>query len=147
MSTRAPAHAKQEKAIFDAFLVAYQSFAEEVEKIDQPNAPFPDVVVELAKGGLVDFELGEWLDGPQTGAAKRYDADAEAMIAALGSQGVNPSPHFRALMLCPRDAVSKFEAADQPTTARSRARPGSSSIMGRRPPTTPLCRRRDPRVR
>jgi len=38
MSTRAPAHAKQEKAIFDAFLVAYPSFAEEVKKVDQPNA-------------------------------------------------------------------------------------------------------------
>jgi len=113
MSTRAPAHAEQEKAVFDAFLVSYPSFAEDVKKVDQPDAPFPDVVVELATGGLVDFELGEWLDGPQTGAAKRYDAAAEAMIAALGSQGVNPSPHFRTVMLCPRNDVTKFEAADR----------------------------------
>ncbi len=70
MSTRAPAHAKQEKAIF-AFLIAYPSFADEVKKVEQPTASFPDVLVELATGGLVDFELGEWLDGPQTAAAKR----------------------------------------------------------------------------
>ena len=113
MSTRAPAHAKQEKAIFDAFLIAYPSFADEVKKVEQPTASFPDVVVELATGGLVDFELGEWLDGPQTGAAKRYDAAAEAMTAALGSQSANPSPHFRAVMLCPREDVTKFEAADE----------------------------------
>src|SRR5206468_3275918 len=113
MSTRALAHAKQEKAVFDAFLVAYPSFANEVKKVDQPDAPFPDVVVELATGRLVDFPLGASLDGPQTAAAKRYDVAAEAMTAALGSQGVNPSPHFRAVMLCPRDRLTKFEAADR----------------------------------
>ena len=58
MSTREPAHAKEETAIFDAFLVAYPSFAGQVKKVDQPDAPFPDVVVELLDGGLVDFELG-----------------------------------------------------------------------------------------
>src|SRR5947207_12664284 len=35
------------------------------------------------------------------------------MTAALGPQGVNPSPHFRAVMLCPRDRLTKFEAADR----------------------------------
>jgi hypothetical protein len=44
-----------EGAIFDAFLIAYPSFADEVKKVEQPTASFPDVVVELATGGLVDF--------------------------------------------------------------------------------------------
>jgi hypothetical protein len=35
------------------------------------------------------------------------------MTAALGSQGANPSPHFRAVMLCPSEDVTKFEAADE----------------------------------
>lgn len=65
MSTREPAHAKQEKAIFDAFLVTYPSFAGQVKTVDQPDTPFPDVVVELLDRGFVDFELGEWLDGPR----------------------------------------------------------------------------------
>jgi hypothetical protein len=68
-----------------------------VKKVDQPTASFPDVVVELATGGLVDFELGEWLDGPQTGAAKRYDAVAEAMTAALGSEPIAALPGRDAL--------------------------------------------------
>jgi hypothetical protein len=80
MSTRAPAHAEQEEAIFDAFLFAYPSFAGEVKKADQPDAPFPDVVVELARGGLVDFELGEWLDGRQMGTALRPSPGGEVIV-------------------------------------------------------------------
>jgi hypothetical protein len=113
MSTRASAHAKEEKAIFDAFLVAYPSFAAQVSKFDQPDGPFPDVAAELIGGGLVDFELGEWLDGLQTGAAKRYDALAEAMTAAIGVQRENPSRHFRAVMLSPCDDAMRFEGADR----------------------------------
>ena len=48
MATRAPAHAKQQKAIFAAFLPADASFAKMVKKVDQPDTPFPDVVIEHA---------------------------------------------------------------------------------------------------
>ena len=48
MATRATAHAKQGKAVFDAILAAYPSFAKMVTKADQPDTPFPDVVVEHA---------------------------------------------------------------------------------------------------
>ena len=60
MATRSLAHAKQEKTIFEAFLVAYPSFAKVVKKFDQPD-PFPDIEVELTTGGFVYLELGEWL--------------------------------------------------------------------------------------
>ena len=41
MATRAPAHAKQQKAIFDAFLAGYPSFAKMVKEVDQPDTRFP----------------------------------------------------------------------------------------------------------
>src|SRR5437762_6517702 len=75
--------------------------------------PFPMSWWSPRRAGSSTSSSESWLDGPQTGAAKRYDVAAEAMTAALGPQGVNPSPHFRAVMLCPRDRLTKFEAADR----------------------------------
>src|SRR2546427_11633586 len=98
MVTRESAHAKEEKAIFDAFLAGYPTFAATVKDFEQPDDVFPDVTIELKDGAEIDFELGEWLDGVQMAEAKRYDAFAEAMLDALGPQGLNPSGHFRAVM-------------------------------------------------
>jgi hypothetical protein len=113
MSGRSSAHAKAEKAVFDAFLVAYPSFAAQVQKVDQPDAAFPDIAIELVTGVLEDFELGEWLDEPQIAAVKQYDALVEAMVNSIGPQGANLSPHFRAIMLCPGNGVVKFDPADR----------------------------------
>jgi hypothetical protein len=79
MATRSTAHAEEEKAIFDAFIAAYPSFGAPIKKVEQPDAEFPDVIVEMANGTFIDFELGEWLDGGQMAAAKRYDARAEVL--------------------------------------------------------------------
>ena len=69
------------------------SFGAQIKKVEQPDAEFPDVIVEMANGTFIDFELGEWLDGGQMAAAKRYDARAEVLIDTLGAQGANPSRH------------------------------------------------------
>ena len=113
MTTRASAHAKEEKGIFAAFLAAYPSFAAQVKDVDQPDDVFPDVVVTTTAGALIDFELGEWLDGLQMGVAKRYERHEKAMIDAIGPQGPNPSLHFRAVMLSPREDVTKFDPSDR----------------------------------
>ncbi len=65
MATRTSAHADDERAVFDAFCAAYPSFAAQVTKAEQPDAQFPDVTVTTTSGQVIDFELGEWLDGPQ----------------------------------------------------------------------------------
>lgn len=113
MATRASAHTKEEQAVFGAFLAAYPSFAGMVKDVEQPDDEFPDVIVTTTAGGVIDFELGEWLDGTQMGAAKRYERLEEAIVDAIGPQGVNPSAHFRAVMLTPREDVAKFDLADR----------------------------------
>jgi len=112
MVVRPSAHAADEKAIFGAFLAACPSFAAQVAVIDQPDAPFPDVVVTTTTGEMIDFELGGWLDGPQLATAKRYDSLACAIRNAIGPQGKNPSRHFRMAMLTPCEEIPRFDSAD-----------------------------------
>ena len=109
---RSTAHAKVEKAVFDAFLAAHPSFAAQVKDVDQPDDEFPDIVVKTLREEI-DFEIGEWLDGPQIAAAKRREAFDAAIFDAIGPQGENPSGHFQAVMLCPIEGVTTFERADR----------------------------------
>ena len=113
MATRSTAHAQQEKAVFEAFLTAHPTFAAEVTEVTQPNAEFPDITVKTFGNGEIDFEIGEWVDGAQMAAAKRRDACDAAIVHAIGPQGTNPSQHFRAIMLCPREDVTPFRPADR----------------------------------
>src|SRR2546427_1825050 len=113
MATRSTAHAEEEKAIFGAFVAAHPSFGAQIKNVEQPEAEFPDVIVELKNDTFIDFKLGEWLDGAQMAAAKRYDALARAMIDTLGPQGANPSRHFRAVMLTPRQDATALSGADR----------------------------------
>ena len=77
MGTRSPTHAKDEKAIFEAFLCAYPTFAAQVKNVE-PDDEFPDMIVTTTGGGAVDFELAEWLHGPQMAEARHYDRAMEA---------------------------------------------------------------------
>ncbi len=113
MTTRAPAHAQEEKAVFGAFLTAHPSFAAQIKDVMQPDAQFPDLVVTTTTGSTIDFELGEWLDGAQMGAARRYERLERAMLDAVGPQGPNASPNFRAMMLSLREDAAKFGPSDQ----------------------------------
>lgn len=113
MATRAPSHAQEERTIFEAFLAAYPSFAAQVESIRQPDDEFPDVIVGWKDGTEVDFEFGEWLDGAQMAEAKRHERLEAAILDSIGPQGANPSRHFRAVMLTPREDVPRFDAADK----------------------------------
>lgn len=113
MANRSAAHRKEEKAVFEAFLAAYPSFAAETKDLRQPDDEFPDIVAVLKDGAVVDFELGEWLDGAQMAAAKRYDRLAGAIRDAIGPQEPNTSRHFRAVMLCPREGATAFNGADK----------------------------------
>ena len=113
MATRSQAHADDEKVIFEAFLAAHPSFAKKIKEVSQPDDEFPDVIVRLTDDAELDFELGEWLDGPQMAEATRYERLAEAIRDAIGPQGSNPSRHFRAVMLSPREGVGKFDPADR----------------------------------
>jgi hypothetical protein len=112
MATRAPSHADQERAIFEAFLTAYPSFAAQVTEFRQPDVEFPDVVVKLIGGAEVDFELGEWLDGHQMAEARQYERLESGMLDSIGPQAPNTSPHFRAVMLTPREDAPAFAVAD-----------------------------------
>ena len=87
MGTRPAAHAEEEKAIFEAFLAAHPSFAAQVKEVEQPDDEFPDITLTTTGGAVIDFELGEWLHGPQMAEAKRYDRAMEAILDAIGPQG------------------------------------------------------------
>lgn len=113
MATRSSAHAEDEKAVFGAFLAAHRAFAATVKGFRQPDDEFPDVVAVLTDDSEIDFELGEWLDGAQMAAAKRYDGLAEALLEAIGPQAPNLSMHFRAVMLCPRADAPGWSARDR----------------------------------
>src|SRR5207245_48624 len=63
-------------------------------------------------GGEVDFEVGEWLDGRQMAEAKRYERLEAWMLDSIGPQAPNTSPHFRAVMLTPREDAPAGTAAD-----------------------------------
>jgi hypothetical protein len=112
MAMRSTVHAKQEKAVFEAFLAAHPAFAAGISEVTQPDAEFPDITVNTFENGEIDFEIGEWVDGAQMAAAKRRDACDAAIIEAIGPQGTSPSEHFRAVMLCPREDVIRFGPAD-----------------------------------
>ena len=118
MTTRNAKQAASERAIFDAFLRAYPSFAATVKRPpDQPDAQFPDVIVTLADGSQIDFELGEWLHEEQMRQGKRRGQMATAMATAIeqaiGEQGENASEHFRFVMLMLRPDGPRFQSADE----------------------------------
>ena len=113
MPTRQTAHAEEEKAIFEAFLTAHPAFAKVLKEYRQPDAEFPDVVVTLLDSREVDFELGEWIHGGQMGQAKRRQRLTESLEQAIGPQGPNHSPHFRAVMLTPRDGAPSVTETDK----------------------------------
>ncbi len=112
MATRSAVHGKDEKPIFEAFLVAHPPFAANVKEVHQPDDQFPDIVATMTDGTEVDFELGEWLDGAQMGEAKRYERLQKAILDAIAPPGPNLSPHFRAVMLSPREDATRFDPAD-----------------------------------
>ncbi len=111
MTVRQNAHAEEERAVFNAFLAAYPSFASSIKEVRQPDDQFPDVTVILMDGGEIDFELGEWLHGVQMAAAKRREQLVASIEEAIGPHGPNPSRHFRAVMLTPLDSAPALTAA------------------------------------
>ena len=113
MPVRQKDHAEEENAVFEAFLAAHPSFATTVKEVRQPDQEFPDVIVTLNAEGEVDFELGEWLHGDQMARAKARERLTKSIEDAIGQQGPNPSPHFRAVMLTPREDVGRFDPADR----------------------------------
>jgi len=113
MPIRQPAHAEEEKAIFEAFLSAYPAFKATIKEVRQPDAEFPDAVATMLDGSEVDFELGEWLHGAQMGQAKRRERLVESIERAIGPQGPNPSVNFRYVTFTPREDTPPVATADK----------------------------------
>ena len=66
MATRSTAHAEEERAIFNAFAAAHPSFGAQFKNLEQPEAEFPDVTVELKNGTFIDLELASGWTGPRS---------------------------------------------------------------------------------
>src|SRR5216683_2774209 len=95
MATRSTAHAGEEKAIFDAFVAAHPSFGAQIKNVEQPDAEFPDVIVELKSGTFIDVELGEWVGrGPDGGceAVRRPRQGNDRHARPAGYKPVAPCP-------------------------------------------------------
>jgi hypothetical protein len=86
MAKRDPKQTSEEKAIFDAFLTAYPSFAATVIDHSPPNGEYPDRVVRLKDGSQIEFELAQWLHTLQTAMAKRRQQLSDAIEEAIGIQ-------------------------------------------------------------
>jgi hypothetical protein len=112
MPIRHAKHAGEEKAIFDAFLRTHPSFAATIARTIQPNAQFPDLIVEQHDGRQVDFELVQWINEDQVERGKRREKLGKAIEAAIGEQGKNTSRHFAFVMLFPRGDIPRFQPAD-----------------------------------
>lgn len=112
MPIRHTKHASEEKAIFDAFLRTHPSFAGTIARTIQPDAQFPDLIVEGHDGSQIDFELVQWIHEDQIARGKRREKLGEAIEAAIGEQGKNTSRHFAFVMLFPRGNLPRFERAD-----------------------------------
>ncbi len=65
MSGRRPDKAAEERRIFERFLRAHPSLAEQVVRYDSTADDFPDIDAYLQSGAKLPVELGEWIDGPQ----------------------------------------------------------------------------------
>jgi len=107
---RDPKQAEYERAIFDAFLDAYPSFAARVTDVIQPDAAFPDVTTRLKTGGHVEWELKEWLEKEQMAAGKRREC-LDAAIQRAIPERPNTTTHILCCMLTPR-AGARFDTAD-----------------------------------
>jgi hypothetical protein len=116
-ATRSSAHARDEKAVFGAFLAAHPTFAATVEDFRQPDDEFQNVVAVLRDDSEIDFVLGEWLDGTRMATAKRYDGLANALLDAIRPQEPNLSRHFRAVM--PGSTVVPTHADSPPSVHES----------------------------
>ena len=114
MPNRETKQAIEERAVFDAFLTTYPSFASTVTAIDQPDAQFPDVTVQLQNSGSIEFELTQWLHPDQVNQMKRRERLAEAMLDAIGDQGQNRSQHFGLVLLFPQPDFPRFAQGDGP---------------------------------
>ncbi len=68
MSGRSEQQAAEERRIFERFLRAYPSFANEVVRWTQPEE-WPDIEAVLEGGKKIPIELGEWIHGEQLAAA------------------------------------------------------------------------------
>lgn len=112
MPIREGKQAIEERAIFNAFLTTYPTFASTIANIDQPAAEFPDVVVDLKNGDQIDFELAEWLHPDQIQLMKRRERLAEAMRDAIGNQGQNHSKYFDLVLLFPRGDYPRLALRD-----------------------------------
>jgi hypothetical protein len=112
MSSRDSRQAAEERAIFQASLKAYPSFAKRVVNFEQPHQLFPDIVAKLHDGSEVNFELAEWLDNQQMEQSKQIERVELAILDALGSQGINGSDHIRCVMLVLRENVPRFRQQD-----------------------------------
>lgn len=112
MSIHHAKHADEEKAIFDAFLRTYCSFAAPIARTIQPDAQFPDLIVEQRDGRQIDFEPVQWINEDQVAHGKRREKLVEAIEDAIGEQGRNTSRHFAFVMLFPRGDILRFQRAD-----------------------------------
>ncbi len=103
----------REKAIFDAFLTAYPSFASTVAYHSPPDDRFPDRIVKLRDGSKIEFELAEWIHEGQTAHSKQREQLAETIIHAIGEQRENRSQYFCNVLIFPKQYFPRWSRADE----------------------------------
>jgi hypothetical protein len=112
MAQRSDRHKALERAAFEAFLTAVPEFRRQVAGWTQPDEEFPDVRVKLTDGTVVEFELGEWLEPKQMGAAKRREELETWLIEAMNPRPRNETKHIRFVSMEPRHETPRWEERD-----------------------------------
>src|SRR6266849_8501528 len=87
MTGRSQKQTAEEREVFERFLRAYPSFANDVVSWKQPE-PWPDIEARLKTGAIVPIELGEWIHGGQLAAALKKPSDVGSYDPAVALDAV-----------------------------------------------------------
>lgn len=109
---RNPKQAEEERRIFEIFAELNPACTPSGATADQPDGPFPDVVVETRDKQRIGYELGEWLQTTQMAAAMRLSRQEKALARALAPQGPNRMRHADFVSLEIEGRAPPFDARD-----------------------------------
>jgi hypothetical protein len=104
---------ERERAVFELFLKANPSFADQVKSFDAAAEDFPDITVNLRAGNSIGYELGEWLDRGQMAKSKRDESFKRSLLEAVVPCSDLRPRNFEFVLLDPkrRDSFDKSDAS------------------------------------
>lgn len=102
---------EKHKFVFSTICKAHLALALQIRDVDYPKEGFADVKTTMADGGVVEWQLGGWLDQDQMRVARRRER-LEAELRKVFSTIPNTTTNFWLCLVLPRDDAERFQKAD-----------------------------------